>query len=237
MFLHGWGTTRSIWDNFAGSLSCFNDVSMVCIYEAANKTNDYSFESIAKVINKQINSNTVLVVWSIGGLVATPLAKLSEKIKAVVYISSSPCFVNQDTWSNVIDKSGVEDLQQRLIKNQKKALEYFAGLIAYGDESEKKTIKTLREYMRVDHHVEILSSWLSQMQTSDQRNDFSQIRIPIKYILGGNDSLIKPGIKDQLGQLNQNIESCVIEGSGHAPFLSKKEIAAEIINEFINARA
>ncbi len=236
ILLHGWGASNTVWKNFAESLNSFNSVSAPCLYEVTRKTKDNSFESMAAVLNDSINSDVVLVAWSLGGLVAAPLVKLTNKIKAIVYIASAPCFLNKIDWANTIDKRGIDDLQMRLAKDTKSALEYFSGLIAHGDISIKETNKMIRNNLADEKHSAILSSWLTQMQKVDQRNEFSKLNLPIQVILGINDSLINSKIENQIKQLNPNIACEVIDDCGHAPFISKQEQTIKIINEFINAK-
>jgi len=236
VLLHGWGASNTIWNDFSKLLNGFNSISKPCLYEATAKTKDNAFESIAAELNDSINADTVLVAWSIGGLIATPLAKLTDKIKAVVFITSTPCFVNKKDWGNAIDKEGIDDLQIRLAKDTGSALEYFAGLIAYGDVSVKETNKTIRNNLAHEKHSAILSSWLTQMLEADQRNKFSELDLPMQIILAENDSLINSKIENQLKQLNPNIVCEAINKSGHAPFISKQAETIKIINGFINAK-
>ena len=236
ILLHGWGASNTIWKGFAESLNVFNSVSSPCLYEATRNTKDNSFESVAAALNDSINSDTVLVAWSIGGLVATPLAKLTNKIKAIVFVASTPCFVNKKNWANAIDKKNIDNLQMKLLKDTKSALEYFSGLVAHGDISMKETNKIIRDNLAEEKHSAILSSWLTEMREVDQRNRFSELDLPTQIILGKNDSLINSKIDNQIKQLNPGITCEVINDCGHAPFISKQEETIKIINEFINAK-
>jgi pimeloyl-ACP methyl ester carboxylesterase len=236
MLLHGWGTSNSIWQDFAKSSNSFSKISMPCLYETANKASDDKFESMAHVLSDNIKTDTIIVAWSISGLVATPLVRLTNKIKAIVYIASTPCFVNKKGWPNVIESNGIDDLKKRLLKNTPGGLEYFAGLIAHGDDSEKTTNKSIRNNLADEKYKEILLSWLTQMQNVDQLNEFAELSLPLRIILGENDSLINSKIDNQLKQLNSNACCAVVKSCGHAPFLSKQEETIKLVNEFINAK-
>ena len=236
VLLHGWGTSNIVWKDFAESLKGFKKVSAPCLYELASNTKDNKFESVANVLSDKIDTEAVIVAWSIGGLVATPLAKLTSKIKAIVFIASAPCFVNKNNWSNVIDQKSIESLYESLSKDAEETLKYFAGLIAHGDESTKESNKMLRSSLADKRHKKVLSSWLMQMQEEDQRKIFAELKLPTQLILGEGDSLIKANIEKQMKHLNSNIESAVINNCGHAPFLSKQKQTSKIINEFIDAK-
>lgn len=236
VLLHGWGVSNTVWNGFAESLCDFKTARATCLYETAINTKDYGFESMAAVLSNSIKTDTVLVAWSMGGLVATPLAKLTNKIKAIVFVASAPCFVNKKDWTNVIDMKGIDNLQTELSKNTKETLEYFSGLVAHGDSLAKETNKEIRNNLSDEKYKAILSSWLMQMKEVDQRIMISNLDLPVQVILGQNDSLINSKIESQLKLLNPGIDTCVINDCGHAPFISKRQQTANIINEFINAK-
>ena len=236
LFLHGWGLKHSIWNEVDLSLANIDKKMSPCLYDVARKSETSSLESIALQLSETIEPDTIIVAWSIGGLIAIPLQKFTNNIKAIVFVTSSPCFVNQKAWQNVIDKSNIESLQQSLQNDTEKTLEYFSGLIAHGDIKPKETNKTIRQHLANICDKEVLSSWLAQMITTDFRNKFSEISCPALVVLAENDSLINSSIEKELKLLNNNIETKTIKDCGHAPFLSKQKETATIIKGFINAK-
>jgi pimeloyl-[acyl-carrier protein] methyl ester esterase len=236
ILLHGWGVSNGVWQDFSDQLKGFNKVSTPSLYEIASNTEDNKLESIAAALSEKINADSIVVAWSIGGLIATHMAKLTNKIKAVIFIASTPCFINKKNWPNVIDRNNICNLQKKLLKNTENTLEYFAGLIAHGDIPIKNTNKFLRGNLANEKYKIMLSDWLTQMQETDQRKEFAELNIPALLILGENDSLINSKMESQIKQLNFNIEHKAVKDCGHAPFISKREETIKIINDFINAK-
>jgi pimeloyl-[acyl-carrier protein] methyl ester esterase len=236
LLLHGWGVRNTVWKELTEQLGVFSKLSAPCLYEEAHKTKDNSFASMASVLNDSINSDTVVIAWSVGGLIGIPLAKLTNKIKAIIFIASTPCFVKKDGWNNVIEKENVDELQSKLSVNTKRTLDYFSGLIAHGDEKPKETNKIIRSNLATEKDNIILASWLEQMLETDQRFAFSKLEIPVEIIFGENDSLINSRIENDIKLLSPDIEIRVMEGCGHAPFISKQQATSKLINEFINAK-
>ncbi len=236
MLLHGWGVSNTVWHEFAGRLNCFNNISTPCLYEVASNTKDNKFESIATALSKTINTDCIVIAWSIGGLIATRLAELTDKIKTIIFIASTPCFVNKADWLYTIDRNSINDLQQKLSNNPVTALEYFAGLIAQGDISSKKTNRNIRKNLANNNYSTILSSWLIEAQQTDQRNEFAALKIPTQVLLGEHDALISSQIEKQIKQLSPNTQCALLSDCGHAPFISKPEETHKIINEFISAK-
>lgn len=235
LLLHGWGLSNTVWSDFVNKLNIFDNVISPCLYEIAANAKDYTFESVATELKKTISADCVVIAWSIGGLIASCLSKQTDKIKGIIFIASTPCFVNKENWNYVIDKKNINDLQKRFSCNQKKALEYFAGLIAQSDVSSKSYNKHLRKHLAKEEHKDVLASWLLQLHTIDQRNEFASLKIPTLVILGGQDTLIKSPIEKQLQALTSNTKCAVLSNSGHAPFLAQEKETIKLINGFINA--
>ena len=236
LLLHGWGVRRSIWDEAGWSLGTSYKVLSPCLYETAREAQDIRFDSIADKLKDVIEPDTIVIAWSIGGLIAVSLQKLTNKVKAIIFIASTPCFVNKENWLNVIDEKNIYGLQSSLKEDTNKTLEYFSGLIAHGDASAKETNKIIRKHLAIEEDKKILSTWLDQMITTDIRKSFSEITCPMLAILGENDSLINANIAQDIKLLSQDIETQIIKDCGHAPFLSKHQQTSTLINEFINAK-
>lgn len=235
LLLHGWGVKNSVWDHLAEQLNTYGLVTTPCLYALAEKTKDYKIESMAKLLSEALNDDCVVVAWSMGGLIATQLAGLSDKIKGIVYIASTPCFVNKYGWANTIDEKTIKALQSELLCKPAATLEYFAGLIAHGDESAKKTTRVVLENLAEEKNSEVLSCWLTELQKHDHRKNFAALKIPTQIILGEHDALLDSQIEKQITQLKPSTKSVVIKKCGHAPFISRQEETHKIINGFFNA--
>jgi pimeloyl-[acyl-carrier protein] methyl ester esterase len=234
VLLHGWGVSNSVWDGFAKQLNCFKSVGVPCLYTASSKAKN--IEALAEAIKEKIENDTVVVAWSLGGLVATRLASLSNKIKAIVYIASPPCFVNKSYWKNVLEGESIHGLQDSMLNDSKATLEYFAGLIAHGDKDTKKIIRIIRTNLANEKYSGTLSIWLNELLEQDQRKEFAALNIPTLHVLAEGDALINHRIENQIKQLQPKSECAVIKNSCHAPFVGQPEATAKIINEFISAR-
>lgn len=236
LLLHGWGLKRTIWDEAAFSFSCFDKLWAPCLYETARQAGCYDINSISNRLNQSIETESIVIAWSLGSLIAMSLQKLSDKVKAIVFIASSPCFVNKTGWTNVIDKKNICSLQTGLKDQPIKTLEYFSGLIAHGDIKAKVSNKIIRKHLANEKDAGILSIWLDEMQSIDNRNYFSKLKCPALILLGENDSLVKAGIKQDLHSLNKNCDIQIIKNCGHAPFLTEQQETSYFISEFINAK-
>ncbi|GJM04722.1 MAG: pimeloyl-[acyl-carrier protein] methyl ester esterase [marine bacterium B5-7] len=236
ILLHGWGINRTIWGGLSSRLNSFDSIDNICLYTIAEEVKASGVDALASYLKDRVKNNTVIVAWSFGGLVATRLASFSNKIKAIVYIASPPCFINTPDWNNVLDTKSISELQRNLLNNPKKTIEYFAGLVAHGDEDVKKTIKTIKPCLAEEKDRQVLSFWLKELLEQDQRKIFSALNIPIQHLLAEHDALISPEIINQLKQLRPQMECEVIKNSCHAPFVGRPQEIINSIDGFISAR-
>ena len=236
VLLHGWGVTNNVWKSFDLKLNDFENVYTPCLYDIYRHSNDQGFEAAAKALSKKIKKNNIVIAWSIGGLIALRLMALTTKVRAIIFIASSPCFINKEGWPNVINKNSLSELKKRFSSDAAEGLKHFAGLVAYGDMSSSVTNKTIRQYLAAEKQSQILSSWLSELEKTDQRDQFAALEIPVQIILGQNDILIKSNIQNQIRQLNPYTHSSIIKNCGHAPFISRPDETYNVINKFLNER-
>jgi pimeloyl-ACP methyl ester esterase len=236
VLLHGWGSSNTIWNGFAENLSGFATIATPCLYKIAGESIDNKFKSIATTLEETIENDCVVIAWSLGGLIATVLAGITDRVKVIVFIASAPCFVNKADWHNVLDSTSVNNLQKRLLKDPKATLEYFAGLIAHGDLNQKTFIRLIRENMAKENNSAILFDWLNELLEQDLRKQFAALTIPTQHILAEHDALVNMRIEKQIKQLQANTSCSIINNCGHAPFISYPEETSKLINEFVNER-
>jgi|TARA_B110000046_G_scaffold71996_1_gene79881 pimeloyl-[acyl-carrier protein] methyl ester esterase len=236
ILLHGWGINKSIWNNVLSRLHVFNDIDAVCLYTIAEEAKASGVEVLAEYIKNKIEKDTVIIAWSFGGLVATRIATLTDRIKGIVYIASTPCFLNRPNWNNVLDKKSILSLQCNLLKNPKDTIEYFSGLIAQSDKDTKKMLRTIRPSVAHEKYSPILFAWLNELVQIDQRKEFEALRLPTQYLLAEQDVLISPDIAKQLKQLRPQMKCEIIKNSCHVPFVHQPHETFNIIDRFISAQ-
>ena len=236
ILLHGWGVTHRVWQGFVAKFNGFDNVLMPCLYDISKKSKDKGFGSIADTLSRIIKKDSVVIAWSIGGLIALRLMPLTKKIKAVIFIASTPCFLNKEEWPNAIQKNKLDELTKRFSEDTKSALNNFSGLVAAGDPAPLETNKYIRKNLAKETEKEILSCRLREMGADDQRKKFMEIEIPSNMILGRNDVLIKHKIQNQMKALNPNTQISIVENCGHAPFISKPTATYDLMHHFLNEK-
>jgi len=167
LLLHDWRIKQSTWSEADLSLASIDKVSSPRLYKVAKEEHDSLSDLIAQILNDVSEPGTMVI----GGLIAMPLQKITEKIKNIVFIGNPLCFVNKENGPSVFDKKHISAFQASLKVNADKTLKYFPGLIAHGDSKLKKINKTICKYVATKEDKATLSIWLGQMlATSFERN-------------------------------------------------------------------
>lgn len=167
LLLHNWRIKQSTWSEADLSLASIDKVSSPRLYKVAKEEHDSLSDLIAQILNDVSEPGTMII----GGLIAMPLQKITEKIKNIVFIGNPLCFVNKENGPSVFDKKHISAFQASLKVNADKTLKYFPGLIAHGDSKLKKINKTICKYVATKEDKATLSIWLDQMlATSFERN-------------------------------------------------------------------
>ena len=224
MFVHGWGFGGAVWNMFIEQHFAEFPVDKVCFFSATS-------DLIDSVVGTEFLEETVIVAWSMGGLLGIEWAlRQPDKIKALILLNSLPRFLTAPDWHYGLDKRQIEDLAYRAKKNMTKALAYFSCLIALGGPSKREAIR----YLQGVAHAQSFSpssliTGLDRLSNWDLRISFSQLNCPILVVLGDADRLVPAAASTALQALNPNIETVVLGSCSHAAFVNcPKQVADQI---------
>ena len=107
ILIHGWGMNASIWDGIEGELSKNNKLIIVNLpgMGGCENINNYSMDSLVDELNLLIPINSIIIGWSLGGQLAIAYQrKYSKKIKKLILVSTTPCFISKQGWVHGIKK-------------------------------------------------------------------------------------------------------------------------------------
>ena len=109
VFLHGWGVNSGVWQPLIDILKhqyCITTIDLPGYgLNHQQLPTPYNLQSIATLVEAYLPTNSILVGWSLGGLVAQQIANsYPEKIKQLVLICSSPKFSESDDWPGIEPK-------------------------------------------------------------------------------------------------------------------------------------
>ncbi|WP_367674017.1 alpha/beta fold hydrolase [Buchnera aphidicola] len=234
IFIHGLGFNKKIWFFLRKKLKKKFKIYMINL-PTPNTTKNFYIE-LNKFIYKKILKipyNSILIGWSLGGILATLLTlKIPEKILSLVTISSSPCFLKKKFWPGM-QYSQIKKLQKELIYNYKNSIKNFINL--QKNKNNKKNIKILKKKIISIAKPNILSIKFNvkMLIKIDLRKIIQKIKIPILRIYGEFDAIVPKKISYLLNNLLNDNNSYIIKKSNHAPFISHLDNFNNILLKFI----
>lgn len=226
VLIHGWGLNAGVFEPLAKSLSKQYSVTCLDLPGYGNNVDvtldDYSLEAIVKKIAAVIDDNSVVVGWSLGGLVASKLAlDFPEKCSALATVASSPYFVESDDWSG-IQPNVLSLFHRQLSQDTKKTIENFLKIQAMGSPHVRQDIKVIRDLVMQYPMAskETLDKSLLLLEQVDLRSELSQISQPFLRLYGRLDGLVPKGAIEKISTLAPNSQQVIFEKASHAPFIS-----------------
>lgn len=224
-FLHGWGFDKRVWANFVeGFLPEWNvktpalpgyDGSIPCAL---------GMEDVARALLTEVPDDSILIGWSLGGMIGIRIASM-KPIQRLILLAGAPCFVKKDDWPCGAGIELVEQLRRRMQENNPgRALQEFALLSSRGGGNPRATYQVLSTLLKENGaHTDALIDGLDMLLHTDLRAEFSGLKCKTSVILAANDQLLSVAAGAAMRSLRSGLELEVVEGAGHAPFISSPD--------------
>ncbi|WP_371374816.1 pimeloyl-ACP methyl ester esterase BioH [Thalassotalea aquiviva] len=239
VFIHGWGLNSGIFEPMAARFTATHTVYNLNLPGFGRNqdvsVSPYDLSFIAELVARSIPDNAIIVGWSLGGLVAKELAlHHSKKVKALVTITSSPCFTEGLNWPG-ITPSVLQYFQQQLMVNSEQTINNFLKIQAMGSSSvrqDTKAIKALMEQYPTPDSASLVSA-LKLLETVDLRCKISQIEVPFLRLYGRLDTLVPKDMISQMDKIAPNSDCYVFHHASHAPFISHSDEFYQVLNDWL----
>lgn len=232
IFLHGWGLHRGVWDD---TLATLNRTDALAIDlpgygHSAALAEDYTLPALAAAMLRALPPQpATLVGWSLGGMVAMQLAlDHPERVARLVLVGSSPQFVADDTWPHAMAAATLEDFAEQLLADHAGTIRRFLALQALGSEHGRDTLTRLKAKLAVAPPPDprALAGGLRILRDATlvpRLMELAELTMPITVIHGERDTLAPLAAARAVVEHLRRAELRVIDGAGHAPFLSHPE--------------
>lgn len=179
-----------------------------------------------------------LLGWSLGGQLAMEIAaKYPKRVRRLVLVATTPCFVRRRGWNAAMPRATFEDFVWRTAQDTKAALQFFAGLTARGDRNERVVLRKLRKALAEGGQPDALSlrAGLNFLRDTDSRKSAAAIRAPTLVIHGTRDRLVPVAAGGWLTARIPGARFVAMQGAAHAPFLSDRAAFAAVLDDFLAA--
>ncbi|WP_040554587.1 pimeloyl-ACP methyl ester esterase BioH [Rheinheimera sp. A13L] len=239
VLLHGWGLNHQVWSQLLQALP--NDLAVhtpdLPGFGLSPCPASYDLDTVLAVLADQIPDQSIVIGWSLGGLLAIALAsRYPHKVKKLGLIASSPCFMAKDNWpgmeSRVMQQFSVQ-LQQDLALT----VERFLAIQAMGSSTARHDIKLLKQAVL---SVPLPSAFALQgglelLASLDLRQEFAALTQSVFIILGRLDSLVPVAIAPLLQNLRPGLQLEILQKASHAPFISHQHEFFSLLSPHILA--
>lgn len=240
VFLHGWGVNSGVWQQLIDVLKdefCITTIDLPG-YGLNHKQlpTSYTLQSVATLVADYLPANSILIGWSLGGLVAQQIASSHpEKLKQLVLICSSPKFSKNADWPG-IDPKVLDFFTLQLEQDVSKTLLRFLAVQAMGSVNARHDAKIIKQ--AVQHYPTpskiALSKGLEWLQSMDLREQFKTLLVPCQIFLGRLDTLVLVNVAPTIKQLNPQVTIDLIDDAAHAPFISNTEnFAKQLVSAIV----
>lgn len=236
MIIHGWGMNSSAWGGISKQLEESFSVTWIDLPGHGINTDVQanSIEEIAQHILPHIEQDTLLMGWSLGGLVAQEVIKQKpDLIKKLVMVASTPRFSQSDAWPHAMSVDVLAAFADNLKNDLEGTIKRFIALQFMGIKGAQAIQRALREDVLSNvPDNKALNTGLDILQNQDYRD--LTINHPQLWVLGEKDRLVPVEIAADLKALHSDAVVTVLKGNGHAPFMTQPDLFASTVIDFLN---
>ncbi len=243
VLVHGWCMSSSIWQFQLESLSRSFRVITPDLRghgRSVRSGHGYQFEGFSAdlvALFRHLDlGNAILAGWSMGAQVAMQaFATLKGRLSGLVLIGGTPRFIATDEFPYGLSKSEAEGMGLKLRRNIARALEGFRHrMFAAGELDDASLYGQVHGLLsRIDYpEIEVAMDGLQFLRDADMRHLLPTIDIPTLIINGSKDVICLPEASSYMARNIADCRQVVLQGCGHAPFLSRQEAFEAAIVDF-----
>ncbi len=241
VMLHGWSMHSAVWHDLAEILANQFTLYLVDLPghgESDWQGDDFELDRLLPSLAKALPEKAYWLGWSLGGTISLAFAnRYPERVRKLILLAATPCFVQQPDWSHAMQAAIFHDFADKLVLEQTETLQRFLLLQARGSVQSRETIKALAARLATLNpaHPTALRQGLSLLIHLDMRSALSGLHCPTTLILGERDTLIPQAMLTAAIALNPSIETKLLAGAGHAPFISHAAECHQIVASFLES--
>jgi len=241
VFIHGWRAHSDLWRGWIESHFTDYRVTLIDLPGHGNSdpislTEDQPLmEDWQNAIVEALPEQAILVGWSLGGLLAQQIAICyPHRVKALILIASSPCFVQREDWLPALSRPLVHHYIQEVTNNAVALFKSFFMLQSMGSPNPRKLYQQLSSSLMVlTTDIASLKQGLTLLEEVDLRSQLVQIQQPTLWLLGEKDAIVPLELSLELAQLQPHAQLVRLDNCGHLPFMTCPEGLAVSINRFL----
>lgn len=243
VFLHGWAMSGRVWRFQEGLADRYRLVVPDLRGHGLSSAPDsgYSYANFANDLVALFEAlrldNAVLIAWSMGvqvALQAYPLLK--ERLAALVFVSGTPRFTAGADYPHGLPSVETKGMALRLKRDQAGTLSDFSRrMFAEGELHQRHAERMISEAIRGESpQYHALQESLASLASADLRTALPSVALPVLLIHGSADTICPPSASRYMAGQLPDARLVVMEGVGHAPFLSRSAEFTVLLTKFLD---
>jgi len=211
VYLHGFATNPQVWHNQK--------------VDYAPEINFENMDAESQKLADQLNRGSILVGWSMGGMLALKMAAIAEgNIRALVLVSTTPKFIKSPDFPYGLPLALLRRLEKRV---------RIEGTAAFHN----LVFKNRRSIGLAHLSWEEVGKEFNQLAQIDLRGLLSKVSIPTLIIHGDRDEICLPSAAEYMKENISGSELVMLPGVGHAPMVEVPELFNSQLDRFIEKYA
>lgn len=198
-----------------------------------------TLDELARIIERDLDDDVVLVGWSLGALVALAIAAAARRrALALVLVAPTPKFVAATDWPHGADAALLDRYVTAVHDDPARLLAEFDALMLVGDAHRGAGAQQLREARSTVPGTAALAAGLGILRAADLRDTAPTVACRTLIVAGGNDRVTPPPAARWLAGAMPRATLVELAGAGHAlPLTHPAALAAAIAGFALHAGA
>ncbi len=229
LLINGWSAPASYWTGLA------DGCEVIDCCEIVNLNSQLSRKEWLNEIERKIRVPTVLLGWSLGGMLALELAsRKNANVLGVGVMQSNLRFVRDVQWPCAMDADVFDQFFSYVASSEPgQVYRRFAHMMLQGDRHKRQDLRALSTKEDSDLWFEqaVLVQSLQLLADMDVTRMLDQIEVPIHLVFGSCDQLVPVEAAKAVCEVSDGVVVDVIDGMAHVPFLSHwEQVKCSLVN-------
>ena len=241
VLIHGWGLHGGVWDAFVPLLEPRFRVLRVDLPGHGNSgwSDETTLADMTAAVLAVAPAAAAWLGWSLGGLVAMDAAlQAPARVRALLLLASSPCFVRRPDWQFAMLPALLDTFAAELQQDYLRTLNRFLALQVRGSDNGGAVLRMLRTQLlaKGEPSPAALRAGLEILRNTDLRDGLGALASPALVVAGDRDTLIPGAAARATADLMPNAAVEIVAGAGHAPFIARPQLVADLVHAFLQPR-
>ncbi len=239
VLIHGWGMHGGLWQPLAERLARRCRLTVVDLPGHGHSPlppGGFDLARLALAVAEAVPAPATWIGWSLGGMVALEAAlTLPQRLERLVTIAALPRFCRAGDWPEAMAAETLESFARNLEGDPAATLKRFLALQVRGSDNERELLRLIQRQVaaRPAPDPEALRLGLDILRHADLRPRLPALRLPAALFFGERDTLVPAAAARATAALLPRARCHLMEGAGHAPFLSHLPQFSSLLEDFI----